>query len=144
MDRVCFSRAFVRSKISVACFYYGGKKTTAAEKKRFARRRCDGPPPPKYREKSRCIGDLVRMRRYGVGVWIEKGSKNGRTTPTREGIVPCRPASRAGRERVWGQCVERGQTLGSRWVEQPRQEVAPFLSIRIGSNPTPGDDFVRH
>ena len=39
--------------------------------------------------------------------------------------------SHAGRERGWGSCGERGQKLGSRWVGQPSQEVAPFLSIRI-------------
>ena len=71
------------------------------------------------------------MRRCRVGVWIKQGSRNGRTTPIREGIVPCRPASHAGRERVWGSSGERGQKLGSRWVDQPSQEVLPFLSIRI-------------
>ena len=32
------------------------------------------------------------MRRSRIRVWIEQGSINGRPTPTREGIVPCRPA----------------------------------------------------
>ena len=32
-------------------------------------------------------------------------------TPPGEGIVPCRPASHAGRERVRGSCGERGQKL---------------------------------
>ena len=40
------------------------------------------------------------MRRCRVGVSIEHGfrSRNGRTTPIREGIVPCRLARHAGRE----------------------------------------------
>ena len=101
------------------------------KKDRFVRRRCDGPPPPKQRNKSRLIGDLVRMRRCRVWVWIEQGSRNGRTTPTREGIVLCRRANHAERERVWGSCGERGHKLGSRWVDQPSQEVVPLLSIRI-------------
>ena len=35
----------------------------------------------------------------------QQGNGNGRTTtPTREGIAPCRPASYAGCERAWGFC----------------------------------------
>ena len=89
---------------------------------KFVRTRCNAPPPP----------NEVRKRRCRVEVWIEQGIRNGRmTTPTLEEIVPCRPASHAGRERVWGSCGERGQKFGSRWVDQPSQEVVPFLSIRI-------------
>ena len=89
---------------------------------KFVRTRCNAPPPP----------NEVRKRRCRVEVWIEQGIRNGRmTTPTLEEIVPCRPASHAGRERVWGSCGERGQKFGSRWVGQPSQEVVPFLSIRI-------------
>ena len=69
---------------------------------------------------------------------MEQGSRNERTAPTREGIVLCKSAIHAGRERVWGSCDERGQKFGSRWVNQPSQEVVPLLSIRIHSLFPPG------
>ena len=40
------------------------------------------------------------MKRSRVGIWIEHTSRNERTTPTREGIVPCRPASHADRNNI--------------------------------------------
>ena len=79
------------------------------------------------------------MRRCRVGVWIEQGSRNGRTTPTREEIVLFRPASHAGRERFWGPCGERGQKLGSRWViNQARRFCLSFFArsgIRGAASP---------
>ena len=43
---------------------------------------------------------------------MEQGSRIERTAPIREEIVPCKSASHAGRDRVWGSCGERGQRLG--------------------------------
>ena len=83
------------------------------------------------------------MRRCRVGVWIAHGRRSERSTPICGGIVPYRPASHAGRERVWGSCGERGQKFGSRWVDQPSQEAMPFPSIRIYSPPTPLKFFDR-
>ena len=77
------------------------------------------------------------MSRSGYNKEVETG---GRLTPACEGIVPCRPASHAGRERVWGSCGERGHKLGSRWVDQRSQEVVPFFSIRT---PPPPKFFFR-
>ena len=69
--------------------------------------------------------------------------RNERTAPTREGIVPCRSASHAGHGRVWGFCGERGQKFGSCWVDQPSQEVVPFLSIRIHTGGARSEKYVR-
>lgn len=63
----------------------------------FVRRRCNAPPPSHHLNRSRSIGDVVRNRRSRVRYSIEQGGRDGRTTaPAREGVVPCRPTSRAG------------------------------------------------
>ena len=71
------------------------------------------------------------MRLCLVGVRIEQGSRNGTTNLNRDGVVPCRPASHAGREQVWGSGGERRQMSGGRCVDQANQEVVSFLCIRI-------------
>ena len=81
----------------------------------------------------------MRMMRCRVGVWIEQGSRNERTAPTRKGIVPCRSASHAGHERVWGSCGERGQTLVvAGLINQARRLCLSFLSE---STPPPPSSF---
>ena len=99
----------------------------------------DGVTAPRHQSNGTNRGSLEtyiasEIDALSCGVWIEQGSRNERTTLTREGVVPCRPASHAGRERVLGSCGEREHKLGSRWVDQPSQEVGPFLSIRIHHN----------
>ena len=50
-------------------------------------------------------------------------------TPTCEEIVPCRSASHAGRERVWGSCGEREQKFGvAGLINQARRLCLSFLS----------------
>ena len=79
----------------------------------------------------------MTKRRCRVGIWIERRGRNGRTpTPTREGIVRCRPASHAGRERVWGSCGERGQTLGAVVAGLVNQARGLSLSFSFRSHPS--------